>query len=113
MRFPTWVFCKTSRGLAVVLASAMFLGALAPQARAGFTTVRQPKRASGPSHEQILEHVYGGDFVADPSGLAFANDTGVTVTRLSDSAGAEDASGTDSLWSGRIISARTLAAFGR
>jgi hypothetical protein len=98
--------------IAAAIVAAVLVGAGTP-AEAGFTAVKQPKRSGGASHEQILEHVYGGDFVADPSGLGFSNDTGVTVTRLSDTAGPGDAGGTDSLWSGNIVSARTLAAFGR
>ena len=78
---------------------------LAPAAEAGYTAVKQPKRKSEVSHEQILERVYGGDFVSDAAGLSFSNDSGVTVTRLGDTPGSAEA------WSGRTVSARAVAAF--
>jgi len=100
----TW-FPKKSWGAAGVIAGALLLGAATPKVEAGFTAVKQPKKTSGPSHEQILEHLYGGEFAADVSGLNFTNDAGVTVTRLNDTA--------DVSWSANIASARTVAAFGR
>jgi hypothetical protein len=79
----------------------------APRAQAGYTAVKQPKRAAGASHEQILEHVYGGDFVADAAGLSFSNQSGVTVTRLQDDGAAADNAGLG----GRTFDARAVAAF--
>jgi hypothetical protein len=76
-----------------------------PLAEAGYTPVKQPTRRSEVSHEQILEHVYGGNFVGDPTGLSFSNESGVTVTRL------EDAPGSNDSWAGRRISARAVASF--
>jgi len=98
-------FPKKPWGAAAAVVGALLLGAATSGAEAGFTAVQQPKRTSGPSHEHILEHVYGGEFAADASGLNFSNDAGVTVTRLSDTA--------DGSWSANIGSARTVAAFGR
>jgi len=49
--------------------------------------------------------VYGGDFVADPTGLSFSNASGVTVTRLDDGPAADDA------WAGKSVLARAVAAF--
>jgi len=63
--------------------------ATAPIAEAGYTAVKPPSRQSDASHEQILERVYGGDFVADPTGLSFSNASGVTVTRLDDGPAAD------------------------
>src|SRR5688500_17793696 len=82
-------------------------GALAPvpPAEAGYTPVKQATRRNEVSHEQILEHVYGGDFVSDPTGLSFSNESGVTVTRLEDTAGSNDS------WAGKRISARAVASF--
>ena len=76
-------------------------------ARGGYTAVAQPKRHGEVSHEQILERVYGGDFVADSTGLSFSNGSGVTVTRMEDGSG----SATDAQWSGKSVSARAVAAF--
>lgn len=81
------------------------LAAFAPVADAGYTAVNQPKRKSEVTHEQILERVYGGDFVADPTGLSFSNASGVTVTRL------EDGTAGESAMSGKDVSARAVAAF--
>jgi hypothetical protein len=83
------------------------LVAMAPVAEAGYTAVKQPRRRSEVSHERIIEHVYGGNFVADVTGLSFSNESGVTVTRLEDGVGAA----TDESWSGKRISARAVAAF--
>jgi hypothetical protein len=77
----------------------------AARAHGGYTAVAQPKRHGAVSHERILERVHGGDFVDDPTGLSFSNDSGVTVTRLQD-----DPSG-DVDWSGKTVSARTVATF--
>lgn len=85
---------------AVLVAGAISL--IAPSAEAGYSAVKQPKRKSEVSHERILERVYGGDFVADGAGLSFSNSSGVTVTRVDDAA--------DELWSGKRLSARSVAA---
>lgn len=87
---------------AAAVAAAGILAVLAPAAEAGFTAVKQPKRKSEVSHEQILERVYGGDFVSDATGLNFSNNSGVTVTRVEDAA--------DESWAGKEISARAVAA---
>jgi hypothetical protein len=94
----------------VSLVSLVIAGALALSASpacGGYTAVAQPKRHGEVSHEQILEKVYGGDFVVDPTGLSFSNGSGVTVTRLEDGSGAA----TDAPWSGKTITARAVAAF--
>ena len=98
--------------ISAALAGAVLLSAAAPVAEAGFTAVKSSKRRTEVSHEQILERVYGGNFVADPTGLHFSNESGVTVTRLEDS-GAASGGRTDEVWSGRVTSARAVAAFGR
>jgi hypothetical protein len=85
------------------------LAAGASVAEAGYTAVKQPKRRSEAGHEQILERVYGGNFVSDASGLSFSNESGVTVTRVEDDGVAR----TDQTWSGRHVSARAVAAFSR
>lgn len=77
----------------------------APSAEGGYTAVKQSKRRNEVSHEQILEHVYGGNFAADSTGLSFSNESGVTVTRVDDAA--------DESWAGRRVSARAVAAFSR
>ena len=94
------LFGKT--GTALLLTGAVAI--LAPVAEAGYTAVKEVKRRSEASHEKILETVYGGDFIADPTGLSFSNQTGVTVTRLNDAAG-------DEPWAGKTVSARAVAAF--
>ena len=97
-----WVRQLTVRSLA-----AASLAVLAPAAEAGYTAVKQPKRQSEVSHEQILERVYGGDFVSDAAGLSFSNSSGVTVTRLEDTLGATAAEAV----AGKTVSARAVAAF--
>jgi hypothetical protein len=90
------------------VASVVVVGGLAVSAApalAGYTPVAQPRRPGELSHEQILERVYGGDFVANPSGLSFSNASGITVTRL------EDDSAADAAWSGKSISAQAVASF--
>ena len=77
----------------------------APSAEGGYTAVKQSKRRNEVSHERILEHVYGGNFAADSTGLSFSNESGVTVTRVDDAA--------DESWAGRRVSARAVAAFSR
>ncbi len=72
------------------------------QADAGFSSIRKSKTASEANQEQILEHVYGGDFVKN--GNDYSNGT-VTATREDDS--------TDQVWNTDITSARALAAFAR
>ena len=104
------VLFRKRLGLCAFVAGAMVLAAAAPDAGAGFTAVRQSTRKAEVSHEQILERVYGGNFVADATGLNFSNDSGVTVTRLEDSG---TGSAGDELWSGRVVAARAVAAFGR
>lgn len=95
---------RCTRALAGMAVAACALLVHGPPVEAGFTAVKQPKRDVSASHEGILEHVYGGDFVADPSGLSFSNGSGVTVTRLDDAAPPE--------WTGLgVVSARAVAAF--
>lgn len=77
----------------------------APSAEGGYTAVKQSKRRNEVSHERILEHVYGGNFAADSTGLSFSNESGVTVTRVDD--------GADESWAGRQVTARAVAAFSR
>src|SRR5688572_28732547 len=78
---------------------------VAPAAEGGYTAVKQPRRKTEVSHEQILERVYGGDFVVDATGLSFSNQSGVTVTRLQDGPGGDDT------LSASNVSARAVAAF--
>src|SRR3982751_2578429 len=84
-----WRSDLMSRLLKRLVVAAFVAGAVvsASRARAGYTAVKQPKRGAGPSHERILESVYGGNFVADAAGLSFSNESGVTVTRVEDGAG--------------------------
>ena len=99
-------FLLISRRMSAVIAVALLLGVTSvPQAQAGYTAVRQPKRVTEPSHEQILERMYGGNFVADASGLNFSNESGVTVTRLDDTAAASATASTDESWPTRNTSA--------
>jgi hypothetical protein len=77
--------------------------AAGPKAEAAFSPVKQAKRQVAASHERILEQVYGGNFVADSSGLSFSNGSGVTVTRLDDD--------TEPQWVGHGVSAGAVAAF--
>ena len=99
-------FLLISRRMSAVIAVALLLGVTSvPQAQAGYTAVRQPKRVTEPSHEQILERMYGGNFVADASGLNFSNESGVTVTRLDDTATASATASTDESWPTRNTSA--------
>ena len=93
---------RWSHQTVAAVAAAGILAVFAPAAEAGFTAVKQSKRKSEVSHEQILERVYGGDFVSDATGLNFSNNSGVTVTRVEDTA--------DESWAGKSISARTVAA---
>ena len=93
----------------VVAAGLAALLSGAPAAEAGFTAVKQSKRPGQASHEQILERVYGGNFVSDASGLSFSNASGVTVTRVEDDGNPRS----DQTWSGRDVSARAVAAFSR
>jgi len=86
--------------------SATIVGAVAAfgavDAHAGFTEIGKGRKAEA-NQEQILEHTYGGDFVAN--GANFSNGT-VTATRLDD--------GNDSVWSStQVSSARTVAAFAK
>jgi len=91
-----------------VAKAALVAGALAlmcPVAEAGYTAVKEPKRKVGVSHERIIERVYGGNFVSDPTGLSFSNESGITVTRL------QDGPAGDAALSGKVVSARAVAAF--
>ena len=96
-----------SRWLKSLVVAAFFASAIvsAPRAWGGYTAVKQPKRGAGPSHEKILESVYGGDFVADAAGLSFSNETGITATGMKDGGGAGDDEG----WAGKSIAARVVA----
>jgi hypothetical protein len=92
-----------------LLAAAAIVGAIAlsgTHARAGFTQVNHsdsPRNAREATHEQILEHAYGGNFTAD--GMNFSNGS-VAVTRIDDA--------TDSTWTQqKITSARAVASFAR
>lgn len=101
---------------AAAVLCAVVIGAGAGEARGGFTAVKQPKRLSNPSHERILERVYGGNFVADAARLHFSNESGVTVTRLDDGAASDRSTGPggagrDDLWNARVVSARAVASF--
>jgi hypothetical protein len=101
-----WRSVLKSRLMKSLVVAAFVAGAVVSvsPARAGYTAVKQPKRGAGPSHERILESVYGGNFVADAAGLSFSNESGVTVTRV------EDGAGGDELWTGKTIAARAVAA---
>jgi len=83
---------------ATLVGVVLLLGALDSQTRAGFTAVQQSKRVNNLSHERILEGVYGGDFVADSTGLNFSNESGVTVTRLEDNAVGAASGPRDDVW---------------
>jgi hypothetical protein len=75
------------------------------QTRAGFTDINHsnsPRNSKEATHEQILEHAYGGNFTA--SGVNFSNGS-VTVTRIDDNA--------DATWTQQITSARAVASFAR
>jgi Domain of unknown function (DUF4114) len=93
------------QGALLSLATTAGLAVITAPARAGFTPVAQPKHRGELSHEQILERAYGGDFVADPTGLSFSNGSGVTVTRLADDPA------TEGDLAGKTISARAIASF--
>jgi hypothetical protein len=98
------MFRRLGQGVLASLVVACGLAPWASPVRAGYTPVAQPKHPGELSHEQILERVYGGDFVADPTGLNLSNASGITVTRLDDNT-------TDDDWSGRTLSARAVASF--
>ena len=88
-------FLLISRRMSAVIAVALLLGVTSvPQAQAGYTAVRQPKRVTEPSHEQILARVYGGNVVADASGLNFSNESGVDTVGEIKPADAADAGAT-------------------
>jgi len=99
------VVFRASRGALKAFVIGSALGVVAPAAEAGYTAVVKPRSKMQASHEQILERVYGGNFVADASGLSFSNESGVTVTRLTDDSSASEH------WAGRSISAKAVAAF--
>jgi hypothetical protein len=104
---------KTKRHIlfgALALSGAIALGA--GPASAGLTTVRSPINGEH-SHEQILENVYGGDFVLTSSG--FTNGT-ITVTRADDPDPSSDAfslasTASDDATIGDSFSARAVAKF--
>jgi hypothetical protein len=74
----------------------------AVEAKAGFTEIGKGRKAEA-NQEQILEHTYGGNFVAN--GANFSNGS-VTATRVDD--------GNDAVFSStEITSARTVAAFAK
>jgi hypothetical protein len=86
--------------------SAAIAGAIAAvggaNAQAGFTQIGATRKTEA-TQEQILEHTYGGDFVAN--GTNFSNGS-VTATRLDDD--------NDAVWAKTdISSARTVAAFAK
>jgi hypothetical protein len=87
---------------AVALVVATLIGAAGGVARGGFTPVNQHPPPHEPGQEQILEHVYGGDFHAD--GLNFTNGA-ITLSRIDDA--------DDSTWSQSVGSVRPLANFAK
>lgn len=103
------VWWSATKRTASALIAVILLSGAAPRARAGYTAVQPPKRQQNFTHERILEHVYGGDFVSDATGLNFSNNPGVTVTRLEDSGPGQ----TDEIWNRQILSARAVAASDR
>lgn len=85
-------------------------------AHAGHTIVR-PAPASEIGAAEIFSHVYGGSFAA--SGSGFTNGS-ITATRIDDvsssgallsAIGPGSTGGSDSLWTGGLFEARTLAKF--
>lgn len=97
------------RVLGRTVRSGLVIGAfavVAPAANAAHTVIHSPIRRNEVSHERILEHVYGGDFVKDAAGLNFSNESGVTVMPLDDGPGD---SGNPAL-GGVPISVRAVAA---
>ena len=87
---------------ALTVVGATWIGGAGVVARGGFTHVNShpPPREANP--QQILEHVYGGDFHAD--GLNFSNGA-VTATRIDDA--------DDMTWTQQVGSVRPLANFAK
>lgn len=94
-------FVSLRRIAALAAVGATFMSG-AGVARAGFTPVNSHPPPREPNQEQILEHVYGGNFSAD--GVNFSNGT-LTATRIDD---ANDAS-----WTQQVSSVRPLANFAK
>lgn len=88
-----WITC-------LALIGACTLGAA--KADAGFTKLGRTYNGDEPTHEQILERSYGGDFVQD--GVNFSNGR-VSVTRL------DDTDGSDQRWNVNVSGARALGVF--
>jgi hypothetical protein len=91
------------KGLAV-LAAGSFLALAASHAVAANTRIQSSIGNDEPSHQQILENLYGGSFAR--AGDDFSNGQ-VDVQRVSDGAGAEAIFGSD------FVSARAVASFAR
>src|SRR3954470_10647817 len=94
-------FIPRRRVAALALIGATFIGG-ADVARGGFTSVNSHPPPHEANQEQILEHVYGGNFKAD--GLNFSNGT-VTATRIDDA--------DDTTWTKQVASVRPLANFAK
>src|SRR4051812_9425037 len=76
------MICFTPWRWASSLALLCTIAVASSDARAGFTPINfshSPRNSREATHEQILEHTYGGDFTAD--GMNFSNGS-VTVTRI-------------------------------
>jgi hypothetical protein len=86
---------------AIALIGATFAGG-AGEARAGFTRVNSHPPPREANQEQILEHVYGGNFKAD--GLNFSNGT-LAATRIDDA--------DDMTWTQQVGGVRPLANFAK
>ena len=87
------------------LLAALGLSLGAAEAQAGFTTINPP-RGEEKTQEEILEHVYGGDFIA--SALNFSNGT-ISASRIEDT----DTGLTDQIWSDAVVSATAEAVFAK
>jgi len=87
---------------AFALLGATLTGGAGGVARAGFTPVNQHPPPREPNQEQILEHVYGGNFKSD--GVNFSNGT-VTAMRIDDA--------DDTTWTQQVASVRPLANFAK
>jgi len=99
------MICFTPWRWASSLALLCTIAVASSDVRAGFTPINfshSPRNSREATHEQILEHTYGGDFTAD--GVNFSNGS-VTVTRIDDSA--------DQTWTQQASSARAVAAFAK
>ncbi len=106
-------FSRTTGMLAAVGLSLLGAG----KASAGFTNVVPPSKTEQ-THEQVLEHVYGGNFTA--SGKDYSNGS-ITALRIDDTlAGGSlnsvtggPGSASDQVWSGGVISATAKARFAK